>query len=257
MSQPKVYFASDIHLGLPSIMEGRAREQLFVSWLDGIKHDAKEIFLVGDIFDFWYEYRRVIPKGYTRFLGKIAEITDSGIPVHFFTGNHDVWMFDYFPQELGVSLHREPVVREFDGKKFYIGHGDGLGKGDNGYKLLKLIFTSKILQWMFSRLHPNFAMWIGNKWSVSSRYSKEISYNFEGDEELITKFARQTLESEHFDFFVFGHWHAPAIHNLKSNSNLIMLGDWIVNNTFAVWDGNLMSLNRYDGTSDQEIARVV
>lgn len=257
MRQSKVYFASDIHLGLPSIKEGRAREQLFVSWLDSIKHDAKEIFLVGDIFDFWYEYRRVIPKGYTRFLGKIAEITDSGIPVHFFTGNHDVWMFDYFPQELGVTLHREPVVREFDGKKFFIGHGDGLGKGDNGYKLLKLIFTSKILQWLFSRLHPNFAMWIGNKWSVSSRYSKEISYNFKGDEELITKFARQTLGSEHFDFFVFGHWHAPAIHSLKSNSNLIMLGDWIVNNTFAVWDGNSMSLNRYDGSSNQEIATVV
>lgn len=228
-----------------------------MSWLDSIKHDAKEIFLVGDIFDFWYEYRRVIPKGYTRFLGKIAEITDAGIPVHFFTGNHDVWMFDYFPQELGVSLHREPIVREFDGKRFYIGHGDGLGKGDNGYKLLKRIFTSKVLQWMFSRLHPNFAMWIGNKWSVSSRYSKEISYSFKGDEELITKFARQTLGNEHFDFFVFGHWHAPAIHNLAESSNLIMLGDWIVNNTFALWDGKTMSLKRYDGNGDKEVIAAV
>ena len=253
MSKSKVYFASDIHLGLPNLDEGRAREQLFVSWLDSIKHDAQEIFLVGDIFDFWYEYRRVIPKGFTRFLGKVAEITDSGIPVHFFTGNHDVWMFDYLPKELGVTIHRHPVVREFNGKKFFIGHGDGLGKGDRGYKLLKAIFTSKTLQWLFSRLHPNFAMWIGTKWSVSSRYSKDISYSFRGDDELITRFARQTLEQEHFDFFVFGHWHAPTIHPLRATSNLVMLGDWIVNNTFASWDGSRMSLQRYIRKDEVEL----
>jgi UDP-2,3-diacylglucosamine hydrolase len=247
MSKTKIYFASDIHLGLPNFEEGKERERLFVSWLDEIKDDAKEIFLVGDIFDFWYEYRRVIPKGFTRFLGKIAEITDSGIPVHFFTGNHDVWMFDYFPKELGVSVYSNPITREFNGKSFFIGHGDGLGPGDPGYKILKGIFTSKILQWLFSRLHPNFALWLGNRWSVSSRYSKDITYKFRGEEEQITKFARQSLGANHFDYFVFGHWHSPAVHPLTKNSQLIMLGDWLVNNTYAVWDGSKMSLNKYEG----------
>lgn len=245
MTSKKVYFASDIHLGLPTPDGALTREKLFVSWLDRIKEDASEIFLVGDIFDFWYEYKRVVPRGFTRFLGKIAEITDSGIPVHFFTGNHDVWMFDYLPNEIGVQLHRKPVVREFNGKKFYIGHGDGLGKGDYGYKLLKSIFTSRVLQWLFSRLHPNFSLWFGNRWSVRSRYSKDVTYQFKGDEELIAKFAQQTLASENYDFFVFGHWHAATIHRLTPNANLVMLGDWIVNNTFACWDGQNMSLKKY------------
>lgn len=248
MSKTKIYFASDIHLGLPNYREGKEREILFVKWLDSIKHNAKEIYLVGDIFDYWYEYRRVIPKGFTRFLGKIAEITDSGTPVHFFTGNHDVWMFDYFPDELGVTLHREPVVREFNGKQFFIGHGDGLGKGDTGYKLLKWAFTNRVLQWIYSRIHPNFSMWLGTKWSVSSRYSKDISYNFKGEDEHITRFARSIIAREHFDFFVFGHWHAPTIFNLNEASNLVMLGDWIVNNTFACYDGSKMGL--YSFTSD-------
>lgn len=252
MTKTKIYFASDIHLGLPSIEEGRDREMLFVKWLDTIKHDAKEVFLVGDIFDFWYEYKRVIPKGFTRVLGKIAELTDSGVPVHFFTGNHDVWMFGYFEQELGVKIHRNPIVREFDGKSFFIGHGDGLGHGDYGYKLLKGIFTSKVLQWMFSRLHPNFALWLGNKWSVSSRYSKDITYQFRGDDELITRFARQTLLNQHYDYFVFGHWHAPTIHPLGSGSSLVMLGDWIVNNTYSVWDGQKMNLCRFISDSHVE-----
>ncbi len=253
MPEKKIYFASDIHLGLPSVEAGRDRERLFVSWLDMVKQDASEIYLVGDIFDFWYEYKRVIPKGFSRFMGKIAEITDAGIPVHFFTGNHDVWMFGYFEKELGVKIHRNPIVREHNGKSFFIGHGDGLGKGDYGYKLLKGIFTSRVLQWLFSRLHPNFALWLGNKWSVSSRYSKDISYAFRGDDELIAKFARQTLQNQHYNYFVFGHWHAPAVHRLGSNSNLIMLGDWIVNNTYSVWDGDKMSLYRFCSNQKQEL----
>lgn len=242
MSQKKIYFASDMHLGLPSIKESLPREKLLVKWLDLVKADADEIFLLGDIFDFWYEYKRVVPKGYTRFLGKIAEIVDSGITVHFFTGNHDVWMFDYFPQELGVQLHTKPIEREYNGKKFFIGHGDGLGPGDPGYKLLKSIFTSKVLQWLFSRLHPNFSLWFGNRWSVSSRYSKEISHKFREENEQITKFARLHLQSNHHDYLIFGHWHSPVIYPLNEKSNLILLGDWIVNNTFAVWDGEAMSL---------------
>lgn len=242
MSAKKIYFASDLHLGLPNLEESRSREKLFIRWLDMVKADAEEIYLLGDIFDFWYEYKRVVPKGYTRFLGKIAEITDSGIPVHFFTGNHDVWMFDYFPKELGVSLFREPIVREYNGKKFYIGHGDGLGPGDLGYKLLKGIFTNRTLQWLFSRLHPNFSLWFGNRWSVNSRYSKEISHKFREEEEQITRFARVQLKTSFHNFFIFGHWHSPVIYPLEGNSNLILLGDWIVNNTYAVWDGESMNL---------------
>ena len=245
MTKKKIYFASDVHLGLPNHKESLLREKLFVRWLDMIKKDASEIYLLGDIFDFWYEYKRVVPRGFTRFLGKIAEITDSGVPVHFFTGNHDVWMFDYFPKELGVTVHRETIVREFDGKKFLIGHGDGLGKGDRGYKLLKWFFTNRVLQWLFARLHPNFALWFGNRWSVNSRYSKEISHKFRGEHELITKFARDTLEKEHFDYFIFGHWHSPVIHNLKDNSDLMLLGDWIVNYTYGAWDGEKLHLKRF------------
>jgi UDP-2,3-diacylglucosamine hydrolase len=249
----KVYFASDLHLGLPSFIESHNRERLFVRWLDMIKNDASEIFLLGDIFDFWFEYRRVVPKGFTRFLGKIAEITDSGIPVHFFTGNHDVWMFDYFEKELGVSIHREPVRRTFDGKSFLIAHGDGLGPGDRGYKLLKGIFTNRVLQWLFARLHPNFSMWFGNRWSVNSRYSKEISHVFKGEEELITNFSRIELASNYHDYFVFGHWHSPVLYPLNEKSNMVLLGDWIVNFTYAVWDGNTFSLCRFGKNEEVEV----
>jgi UDP-2,3-diacylglucosamine hydrolase len=257
MTRTKIYFASDIHLGLKTPNGALVREKHFVNWLDSIKGDAKEIFLVGDIFDFWYEYKRVVPKGFTRFLGKVAEITDSGIPVHFFTGNHDVWMFDYFEKELGVTVNRNPIVRDFDGKKFIIGHGDGLGPGDTGYKFLKAMFTSKVLQWLFSRLHPNFSLWFGTGWSENSRFSKEISHKFRGEDEMITKYSRQILSKDHSDFFVFGHWHSPVIHKLSDKSNLILLGDWIVNNTFACWDGKNMSLSKYNHNGSLEIISIV
>lgn len=241
-----IYFASDMHLGYPSHLSGIARERLFCKWLDSIKPDVEELYLLGDIFDFWYEYRRVVPKGYTRFLGKIAELTDSGIPVHFFTGNHDVWMFRYFQEELGVVLHTKPLVKEFNGNRFFLAHGDGLGTGDSGYRLMKWGFNNKCLQWMFaSLLHPNFSQWIGQKWSVSSRTSKDIAHKFMGEDELITKFARQTLVAEHFDYFIFGHWHSPIIYDLGQASKLVILGDWIESNTYAAWDGQNLTLKTY------------
>jgi UDP-2,3-diacylglucosamine hydrolase len=252
MSRTKIYFASDIHLGLPTPQEGLHREKLFVKWLDMAKQDAKEIYLLGDIFDYWYEYRRVVPKGFTRFLGKVAEIVDSGIPVHFFTGNHDVWMFDYFPKELGVPVHRNPIVKEFNGKKFYLGHGDGLGPGDIGYKLMKWAFTNRVLQWAFSRLHPNFSMWLGTRWSVNSRYSKEISHKFRGEEELITRFARINLKKNHYDYQIFGHWHSPIVYPLVNEAKLVLLGDWIVNNTYGVWDGESFRLLRFSENGEIE-----
>jgi len=249
----KVYFASDLHLGLPTRKESLPREKLFVQWLDRIKPDTAELYLQGDIFDFWFEYNRVVPKGYNRFIGKIAEFTDAGIPVHFFTGNHDVWMFSYFQEELGVEVHHKPLIKEILGKKFFLAHGDGLGKGDLGYKFLKSIFTSPTLQWLFARLHPNFSLWFGNQWSVSSRYSKEISHKFRGEEELITKFTRSEIEHKDYDFFIFGHWHSPIIYPLNNKTNLVILGDWLVNNTYSVWDGNTFKLMQFNDKGEDVV----
>ena len=192
----KIYFASDFHLGIPSYEKSREREKTIINWLDSIKKDAQEIYLVGDIFDFWFEYKQTVPKGHIRFLAKIAEITDSGIPVHFFTGNHDMWMFDYLPNEIGVSIHRSAIHREWNGKKFFIGHGDGLGPGDRFYKFLKLFFNSKICQWLFARIHPNFGMGVGNLWSSKSRNSNiEKGEAFLGNEkEWLYIYCREVLE---------------------------------------------------------------
>ncbi len=246
MSQrEKIYFASDIHLGLPNYKESLKREKRFVQWLDTIKHDAKEIILLGDIFDFWFEYKRAIPKGFTRFLGKLCEITDSGVPVHFFTGNHDMWIFDYLPEETGIILHKEPIVKEYSGKKFYLAHGDGLGPGDNSYKLLKKIFASKFSQWLFARFHPNIGIWIANTWSTHSRYSRETT-PFEGEEkEWLILYSKKLLKSENYDFMIYGHRHLPMDLRLNSHCRYINLGDWITHFTYAVFDGKNMELKKF------------
>lgn len=242
----KIYFASDVHLGLPGYKESRKREKRFVQWLDEIKHDAKEIILLGDIFDFWFEYKRAIPRGFTRFLGKLCELTDSGITVHFFTGNHDMWIFDYLPEETGIILHKEPVVKEYHGKKFYLAHGDGLGPGDNSYKLLKRIFASRFSQWLFARFHPNIGIWIANTWSTHSRYSRETT-PFEGeDKDWLILYSRKILKKENFDFMIYGHRHLPMDLKLTDNCRYINLGDWITNFTYAVFDGNKMELKKFE-----------
>jgi UDP-2,3-diacylglucosamine hydrolase len=222
------------------------REKLLVRWLEEIRKDADEIYLLGDMLDYWFEYRKVVPRGFTRFLGKIAEITDQGIPVHYFTGNHDVWIFDYLPEEIGVQVHRKPLIREMDGKKFYIAHGDGLGPGDRSYLFLKKIFTSKILQWLYARIHPNCATSFAHFWSKRSRFAKGISVEYKGDdkEELLI-FARELIQKEHFDFFIFGHRHIPLEYSLNEKSKVIILGDWIVNNTYAVFDGETVYLKKF------------
>ncbi|HUW05733.1 MAG TPA: UDP-2,3-diacylglucosamine diphosphatase [Williamwhitmania sp.] len=246
MDKTKLYFISDAHLGLATKQPSVVRERYLVDLLDRAKADAREIFLLGDIFDFWFEYKRVVPKGFTRLLGKIAELTDSGIPVHFFTGNHDIWAFDYLPAEIGVQIHRGPLVVERFGKRFYLAHGDGLGPGDKGYKLLKWVFTRKILQWLFARLHPNLAMWFGQRWSYNSRYAKAIFNDFQGENEDLYIYSNQILEHEHFDFFVYGHRHALAFMPLKdSSATLVVLGDWIVNFTYGVFDGEKFEMKKY------------
>lgn len=242
----KIYFVSDAHLGLHGYRNSRPREKKFVQWLDEIKPDAGEIFLLGDIFDFWFEYKKVVPRGFTRLLGKIAEITDSGIPVHFFTGNHDIWIFDYLPEETGMIIHRKPVEREFNGKKFFIGHGDGLGKGQTGYMILKFIFTNKILQWLFARLHPNFALWLGHGWSGTSRDAKGISVPYKGiDNEIMIQFAIEKLKARSYNYFVFGHRHIMLNIKLNDNCNYINLGDWIQNFSYGVFDGNTFELKKF------------
>lgn len=244
MTNKKIFFASDVHLGHPTVEKGRERELLFAKWLDDIKEQAEEIYLVGDIFDFWYEYKRVAPRGFTRVLGKIAEITDSGTPVHFFTGNHDVWVYDYLPKETGVILHREPFETELKGKKFYIAHGDGLGPGDLNYKLLKFAFTSKFLQFLFSRLHPNFAFGLAHAWSNKSRDVKGIKpQKFHGeDKELTFLHAKSIEEKQHFDYYVFGHRHLKVNKEIGANSRFILLGDWLYNFSYGVFDGKEFKL---------------
>jgi len=243
----KIYFASDVHLGLPNYKESLTREKYFVRWLDSIKHDAREIVLLGDIFDFWFEYKRAIPRGFTRFLGKLCELTDSGIPVHFFTGNHDMWIFDYLPLETGIILHKEPVVKQYYNKEFFLAHGDGLGPGDNSYKLLKKIFASKFSQWLFARFHPNIGIWIANTWSTHSRYSRETK-PFEGeDKEWLILYSKKLLKSEDFDFMVYGHRHLPMDLKLNERTRYINLGDWITNFTYAVFDGKKMELKKFEG----------
>ncbi|MBI34496.1 MAG: UDP-2,3-diacylglucosamine hydrolase [Flavobacteriales bacterium] len=242
----KIYFASDFHLGVPNYEKSREREKMIVEWLDRIKNDAQEIFLVGDLFDFWFEYKQCVPKGYVRFLGKIAEITDSGIPVHFFTGNHDMWMFDYLPNEIGITLHKKPIFKEWNGKKFFIGHGDGLGPGDRFYKFLKLFFNSKLCQWMFARIHPNLGMGVGNFWSRKSRISNlEKGEEFLGEEkEWLYIYCKEVLEKQYYDFFIFGHRHLVLDLKIKNtNSRYINLGEWFTENPhFASFDGENLTL---------------
>jgi UDP-2,3-diacylglucosamine hydrolase len=242
-----VYFASDFHLGVPTYEKSLVREKNIVAWLDSIKDSALEIFLVGDIFDFWFEYKQAIPKGFVRLQGKIAELTDAGIPIHVFTGNHDMWIFDYLPKELGFQLHREPVKRIFGNQTFLIGHGDGLGPGDKGYKFLKRVFQSKLSQWAFARLHPNFGIWLAN---YSSRTSRASTGNDDAkylgkENEWLFLYCNEVLEKEHFDHFIFGHRHLPLHLKLKDSADYINLGDWLQYNTFAEFDGEHLILKKW------------
>jgi UDP-2,3-diacylglucosamine hydrolase len=242
----KIYFVSDVHLGAPALSNNHQRELLFARWLDSINDDVQELYLMGDIFDFWWEYKKVVPRGFTRILGRIANLTDRGIPVHFFTGNHDLWVFDYLPSELGVVVHKNEIIKEIDGKKFFLAHGDGLDAEDVGYIRLKKIFTNKNLQWWFSRLHPNFALHIAHKWSKSSRtakFGKEEEFNVNNDG--MYKFALSFLKQESIDYFIFGHRHHMVNAPLTENARFVLLGDWIKNFSYGVFDGEKFELKRY------------
>lgn len=240
----KIYFASDFHLGVPDAATSLVREKKIVRWLDMAAKDAAEIFLVGDIFDFWFEYKRAVPRGYTRLLGKISELTDRGIPVHVFTGNHDMWIFDYLTTECGVKLYRKSIEREWNGKKFMIGHGDGLGPGDYGYKMIKKIFANPVCQWLFARLHPNFGIWLAGSLSGYSRSTtgdKDRVFLGE-DKEWLIIYCKEVLTKTHFDYFIFGHRHLEMDISLNDHSHYINLGQWLNGSSYAVFDGEKTKL---------------
>lgn len=243
----KIYFASDLHLGAPNYAESLEREKHFVKWLEEVRQDAEEIFIVGDLFDFWFEYKKAVPRGFVRVLGKLAELTDSGLPIHLFTGNHDMWIFDYLPHETGVQLHREPIEREWNGKKFLIGHGDGLGPGDHGYKFIKRVFSNPFLQWSFARLHPNFGIGLADYFSRKSRAKTgESDAEFLGeDNEWLAIYCKEILKQKHFDYFIFGHRHLPLHLEVGPQSRYLNLGDWIQYYSFAEYDGQSLELKYF------------
>ena len=243
-----IYFLSDFHLGAPNAVASLEREKKIIRFLDSIKATAKEIFIVGDMFDFWYEYRHVVPKGYVRLLGKLAGLTDAGILIHFFVGNHDMWMKSYLQKELGILVYLEPKEFVFSNKNFLIGHGDGLGPGDHGYKFIKSVFRNPLCQWLFGMLPPVIGIGMANYFSRKSRESvADTERQFLGeDNEWLIIYSKEVLAKKHYDFFVFGHRHLPIDFSLNANSRYVNLGDWIIHFTYAVFDGEKMELKKYD-----------
>ncbi len=239
----KIFFASDFHLGLKTGTPPIEREKKVVAWLNDIAPQAKEIFLLGDVFDFWWEYKLVVPRGFTRFLGTISSITDSGIQVHFFTGNHDMWIRDYLSKECGMKLHTDPLTATFNGKRFHLAHGEGLGSQNIGLKVLLKIFHNKPLRVLYSALHPSLGMGFGHRWSLSSRLGKGITTDFLGEEkEDLIRYACNVCKTEEIDFFIFGHRHLAMTHKMNTGSEIVFLGDWITHSSYAVWNGNNLVL---------------
>jgi len=240
----KIYFLSDFHLGTPTAEASRQREKKIIAFLDSIKNDAAQIFIVGDMFDFWFEYRTVVPKGFVRILGKLAELSDQGIQLHFFVGNHDMWIRDYFQKELSMLVYFEPALFEFNGKKILVGHGDGQGPGDHGYKFLKKIFRNPVCQWLFGILPPAIGMGIANYFSQKSRQADHgVDETFLGEEkEWLIIYCKEMLQQQHVDYFIFGHRHLPIDFSLGTNSKYLNLGDWMKYDTYAVFDGQTASL---------------
>jgi UDP-2,3-diacylglucosamine hydrolase len=249
-SNKKIYFASDFHLGAPDPKKSLVREKIICKWLDEIKADAQVIFLVGDLFDFWFEHKKVMPKGYSRFFGKLAELSDSGIRLVIFQGNHDMWMRDYFIHEFGAEIHRKPQEYLISGKRLYVGHGDGLGPGDHTYKLLKVIFESSVCRWMFRKLlHPDLSLGLGYKWANHSwsKHDKELEEDtfVSNEKELLYLYSLEEEAKLHRDYYIFGHRHLKLDIALSDTSRYINLGDWIRFFSYAVFDGKSLELKDY------------
>ncbi|MFM7850936.1 MAG: UDP-2,3-diacylglucosamine diphosphatase [Flammeovirgaceae bacterium] len=247
-TQQKIYFASDFHLGVPNSTASLERERRIIRWLDLVKTDAHSIFFMGDIFDFWFEYKHAIPKGFIRFQGKLAELRDAGISIFFFTGNHDMWMFNYFEQELGIKIFREPLMLAINDKKLLIGHGDGLGPGDGLYKLQKKFFNSKVCQWLFARIHPNLGIGIAQFWSKQSRIANtKREEKFLGDEsEFLLTYCKEIERNYHHDFYIFGHRHLPLDLKVANNSRYFNLGEWVHFNTYVAFSCESVELKKFE-----------
>lgn len=249
----KIYFLSDFHLGAPDMQQSLVREKLIVQFLEDVKASAHAIFIVGDLFDFWYEYRTVVPRGFVRILGKLAELSDAGISIHFFVGNHDMWMRNYFQKEMGIPVYHEPQTFRFNDHQFLVGHGDGLGPGDGGYKALKKLFRNPVAQWLFGIVPPVIGVGLANFFSKKSRDQQAgEEHHFLGEEqEWLIVYAREKLKQKHFDFFVFGHRHLPIDFRLSEKSRYINLGDWIRYFTYAAFDGDMLELKAYRGGTEK------
>ena len=244
-----IYFLSDAHLGSLAIEHSRTQERRLVNFLDQIKNKAAAIYLLGDMFDFWYEFKTVVPKGYTRFLGKLSELTDMGVEIHFFTGNHDIWCDDYLEKECGLIIHKKPLTTELYGKEFYLAHGDGLGDPDKKFQFLRSLFHNKILQALFSCIHPRWSIAFGLNWAKHSRLKrengKEPDYMGE-DKEYLVLYTKEYLKSHpDINYFIYGHRHIELDLQLSKTSRVLILGDWISQFTYAVYDGEHMFLEEY------------
>lgn len=244
-----IYFLADAHLGSLAIDHPRMQERRLVRFLDSIKHKAAAIYLMGDMFDFWNEYRYVVPKGHTRFLGKLAELTDMGVEVHFFTGNHDLWTYGYLEEECGVVLHRQPITTEIYDKVFFLAHGDGLGDPDRRYKFLSHLFHNRLCQRMLNAMHPRWGMWFGLTWAKHSRLKradgKEVPYLGE-EKEFLVQFTKDYMQTHpNIDYYIYGHRHIELDLTLSRKSRMLILGDWVWQYTYAVFDGEHMFLEEY------------
>ena len=243
MSRANTYFLSDFHLGARYFEEPRETERRVVNFLDSIKGDAKEVYLLGDILDYWFEYRYVVPRGFTRFFGKIAELTDLGVKVYWFIGNHDIWIFDYLPNELGVEVIDGEVTKEIDGKVFFLAHGDGVGKQPRSFRMLRSLFRNRLCQKLYSAIHPRWTIPFALSWSNSSRKGDDEYPEYKGEEnEFLEIFANDYLKSHKVDYFVFGHRHIMLDKKLQGGATLVVLGDWLHYCSYAVWDGNNLAL---------------
>lgn len=234
MTGKNIYLASDFHLGLDVAMaDSFVREKKIINWLNTIKEDCAELYLVGDVFDYWFEYTEVVPKHFLRFLGKLCELSDHGIKVHLFTGNHDMWLFDYFQKEIGVTLHKQGIEKSLFGKQYFIAHGDGLGPGDKVYKMIKSIFSNKIMQWCFHRLHPNFGIKLMRYISGRGRINEQtLQHIAKPEQEWLVQFSKAYKLNHNIDYFIFGHRHFPFEYGLNENAKMFYLGDWLTFYTY-------------------------
>lgn len=244
--EKRTYFISDLHIGAKYIPSPIDHQRHVVAWLDEIKHKAKALYLMGDVLDYWYEYRYVVPRGFSRFFGKIAELADSGVEVYWFIGNHDIWIFDYLPQELGVKVVDGNMVKEIDGKRFFLGHGDGVGKRKKSFRFIRSLFRNRIAQKLFSAIHPRWTVPFAHSWSSHSRRSHtDIEKVIERGKQSLLDFAKEYNAASHVDYFVFGHIHCLERIEVAPDSSLIILGDWINLFSYAEFDGKTMRLDCY------------